>query len=215
MKTTLITLLALACAAHAATMVDSIETKWIVGPNTAGNFYCGNYTLQFTLNTGYTIENSGALLAYYWGNNGAAAYGANGIYLTPIEGSDSTFTLNLACGSLSRTGKFTQFTPESPANRSTSFSTPIQIGVTYTLSVIGRNQSQTPTLTWDSGSETAASYNGNMSNGNAGHVMSGSLNYGIKVPYVEPQPSVPEPTSATLSLLSLAALACRRRRAKA
>ena len=87
---------------------------------------------------------------------------------------------------------------------SVAFTTTIQKGVEYTLSVTGASAAMPPTLSWTDAelgtqSETLASYNGNM-NGNADIV------------YAVNTEMIPEPATATLSLLALAGLAARRRR---
>ena len=77
-------------------------------------------------------------------------------------------------------------------------------------SVKGGEQAMVATLTWEGQTETleTLTYAGNMVCGNASQFMNYAQNNGVEVP----APTVPEPTTATLSLLALAGLAARRRR---
>ena len=202
MKKTLIALLALAGVAAAATeTVNTIDADWGTAPVKGNDFYSADYTLTFTLDALYTLEKSGSVLGFYRGSAVNDSHGYNAIVL---GGSDDALTLTVGRGRAfapvdNATGidAGTTFTFQD----SVTFTTAIQKGVTYTLSVAGANKAMTPTLTWDGGSETLASYNGNM-NGNA--AITSALNPGTI--------TIPEPTTATLSLLALAGLAARRRR---
>ena len=205
MKKTIIALMALAGIACGANTIDAAFTTV---PTTENNFWSDDYVFTFTLAEEYDIATSGAVLGAYWGtqknNNGDdPGLSANAIYLTENNGA---LTLNLGDGRLSSilgsTGTL-DYTISFTNGRGTSFSdVTIQKGVTYTLSVGGASQSMTPTLTWDGGSATAAAYNGNMNGYTA------TMNYGVSSGIS----TVPEPTTATLSLLALAGLAARRRR---
>ena len=203
MKKTLIALLALAGVAAAATeTVNTIDAAWGTAPSRENNCYSASYTLTFTLDALYTLEKSGSVLGFYRGSAVNDSHGYNAIVL---GGSDDALTLTVGRGRAfdtvdNATGidADTTFTFQDKV----TFTTAIQKGVTYTLSVAGASGTMTPTLTWgDGGSETLTSYNGKM-NGDA--ALTSVLNPGTI--------TVPEPTTATLSLLALAGLAARRRR---
>jgi len=202
MKKTLIALMALAGVAAAET-VNTIDAAWGTAPARGGEFYSASYTLTFTLDALYTLEKSGDVLGFYRGSAINNSHGYNAIVL---GGTDDALTLTVGRGRAYDTvgdatgiDADTTFTFASGASDKVTFTTTIQKGVTYTLSVTGASQAMTPTLTWDGGSETLTAYNGNM-NGNAD--LTKALNSG----------TIPEPTTATLSLLALAGLAARRRR---
>lgn len=207
MKKTIIALLALAgvAAAETTTTVDTIDAAWGTAPAVAGNCWSGDYTLTFTLDSLYTLEGSGSVIGFYRGSATNDTYGYNAIVL---GGTDTALTLTVGRGRAYNTednatgiDAETYFTFAGGADDKVTFSTTIQKGVTYTLSVTGGDQAMTPTLTWNGGTETLASYKGNM-NGNA--ALTNVLNKGTI--------TIPEPTTATLSLLALAGLAARRRR---
>ena len=217
MKKTLIALMALAgVAAAAIEEVNTVDAAWGTAPIKGGDFYSASYTLTFTLDTLYTLEESGSVLGFYRGSSVNDTYGYNAIVL---GGSNDALTLTVGRGRAYDTvddatgiNADTSFTFASAADDKVTFTTTIQKGVTYTLSVTGGDQAMTPTLTWAGGTETLASYKGNM-NGDA--ALTSALNLGtitIETPDVPVNPSVPEPTTATLSLLALAGLAARRRR---
>ncbi len=216
MKKTLITLMALVGMASAATTIDA---QFTTVPTTEDNFWADDYVLTFTLAKEYDIATSGAIVGAYWGtqknNNGDdPGLSANAVYLT--ASSNGALTLNVGDGKLSsilgNTGTLDNTITFTSARGTTFTGVTIEKGVTYTLTVVGANQSMTPTLTWDGGTATAAAYNGNM-NGNTA-----TMNYGvnpgitIEVPPTPETPAIPEPATATLSLLALAGLAARRRR---
>ena len=213
MKKTIIALMALAGAAAAATeQVDTITAAWGTAPVLAGNCWSADYTLTFTLDELYTLENSGSVLGFYRGSEVNNSHGYNAIVL---GGSDEALTLTVGRGRAYDTvdgatgiSADTYFTFAPEATDKVTFTTTLQKGVTYTLSVTGGDQAMTPTLTWEGGSETLTSYKGNM-NGNA--ALTSALNKGT-ITIEKQDPTIPEPTTATLSLLALAGLAARRRR---
>ncbi len=202
MKKTLIALMALAGVAAAET-ITGLEAEYTVAPVLAGNCWSGDYTFTFTLLENYTMEEFGTVLGFYRGSAINDTYGYNAIVL---GGSDTALTLTVGRGCASDTvddatgiDADTTFTFQDKA----TFTTTIEKGVEYTLTVTGASGAMTPTLTWNGGTETLASYNGNM-NGNA--AFTNVVNPGVI------EITVPEPTTATLSLLALAGLAARRRR---
>ena len=209
MKKTLIALMAMAGMAFGETItVNTIDAKFTDAPVLAGNCWSDDYVLTFTLTEDYTLAGSGSVVGFYRGGGKTDPYGYNGIVL---GGSDEALTLTIGRGCANNTtgdatgiGATTTFTFQD----NVTFTTTIQKGVVYTLSVTGGDQSMTPTLTWDGGSETLASYKGNM-NSNA------ALTYAVNAGTITKEvvtPAVPEPATATLSLLALAGLASRRRR---
>ncbi len=212
MKKTIIALMALAgIAAAESVTVNTIDAVFTKAPEVAGNCWSGDYEFTFTLDDAYTMENSGTVLAFYRGSAVNDTYGYNAIVL---GGSEDALTLTVGRGRANATvdnatgiNADTTFTFAGAADDKVTFTTTIQKGVTYTLTVTGGDQSMTPTLTWADGSETLASYKGNM-NGNA--ALTSVVNPGVS--YTVELPAVPEPTTATLSLLALAGLAARRRR---
>ncbi len=202
MKKTLIALMALAGVAAAATeQVNTINAAWGTAPSRSGDFWSADYSVVFTLDALYNLAESGTIIGYYCGN---AVNDTYGYYAITLGGSNDALTLTVGRGRVMGTSDLNTATMS--YQDSVTFTTTIQKGVTYTLSVTGGNQAMTPTLTWDGGSETLASYAGNM---NGAAAITSVLNPGTITIEV---PSVPEPTTATLSLLALAGLAARRRR---
>lgn len=210
MKKTLIALIAcagMAVAAEETETITGLTAKFETAPAVAGNCWSGDYTFTFTLTEAYTMDDFGTVLGFYRGSAVNDTYGYNAIVL---GGTDEALTLTVGRGRAydtvdNATGidADTTFTFAGGANDKRTFTTTIQTGVTYTLTVTGGNQAMTPTLTWDGGTETLASYEGNM-NGNA--ALTSVANPGTMTV------TVPEPATATLSLLALAGLAVRRRR---
>ena len=210
MKKTLIALMALAGIACGAETLTGITAQFTTPPTTADDYWVNDYVFEFTLTEDYTLSDFGSVLAVYWGDqatNSTAGegYSCGAIYLTESNGvltlniGDGITNENLSNVDITSTTTFTN-------QRGTTFSTvEIQTGVTYTLSVTGANQDMTPTLTWEGESVTAAVFNGNMNGGNSGNA---TTNYKVNVGTV----TIPEPATATLSLLALAGLAARRRR---
>ena len=206
MKKTLIALMALAGVAMGAVVEDhlAIEAEFTTIPVVAGNCWSGNYVLTFTLAQDYTLQHGGSMVAFYRGSGTNDTYGYNAITL---GGTNEALTLTVGRGRVNNTlnnatgiGANTTMAFQD----SVTFDTTIAKGVEYTLSVAGATGAMTPTLSWVDAegiaqSLTANSYNGNM-NGNA------TLVYAVNTELI------PEPATATLSLLALAGLAARRRR---
>ncbi len=210
MKKTLIALMAMAGMAFGAAEDHlAIEAEFTTVPVQAGNCWSADYVLTFTLAADYSLENGGSVVAFYRGTAVNDGYGYNAIVL---GGTNEALTLTIGRGRAfdtvdNATGidADTTFTFAAAADDKVTFATTIERGVEYTLSVAGGDQAMTPTLTWGvDGVETLASYKGNM-NGNA------ALTYAVNTQYISTQ-IVPEPATATLSLLALAGLAARRRR---
>ncbi|MBR5195851.1 MAG: PEP-CTERM sorting domain-containing protein [Akkermansia sp.] len=202
MKKTLIALMALAGVAMADEHL-AIIAEFTQAPVVAGNCWSGDYVLTFTLAEDYTLQHGGALVGFYRGAAVNDNYGYNAITL---GGTNDALTLTVGRGRVlntlnDATGIGANTTVAYQDN--VTFTTAIEKGVTYTLSVTGGNQAMTPTLSWTTAegiqSETLAAYAGNM-NGNA------ALTYAVNTVMI------PEPATATLSLLALAGLAARRRR---
>ena len=207
MKKTLIALMAMAGVAMGAVVEDhlAIEATFTTAPSTAGNFWSADYVLTFTLAQDYTLQHGGSVVAFYRGSDANNDYGYNAITL---GGTDEALTLTVGRGRAQNTlnnatgiGANTTFTYQDKV----TFETTIAKGVEYTLSVAGATGAMTPTLSWVDAegiaqSLTAASYNGNMNGHQTNMVTAVNTEY------------IPEPATATLSLLALAGLAARRRR---
>ena len=198
--------MALAGVAMGAVVEDhlAIEAEFTTIPVVAGNCWSGDYVLTFTLAQDYTLQHGGSMVAFYRGSATNDNYGYNAITL---GGTNEALTLTVGRGRVydtlnNATGIGANTTMA--FQDSVTFDTTIAKGVEYTLSVAGATGAMTPTLSWVDAegiaqSLTANSYNGNM-NGNA------TLVYAVNTELI------PEPATATLSLLALAGLAARRRR---
>ena len=220
MKKTLIALMALAGIACGASTIDA---QWVTAPATAGDFYAGAWTFTFTLDETYTIADSGYILGAWWSPSpNSSGVGSNAIYLTETEG---VLTLNVGRGGLNntdldKTTKFTQFN-DGNASDYVVRSEAIERGVTYTLPATltkaDSDKSGMLTIsdniggTWTAETGDTAWYKNNMSGANSG--ASQSMAYGVNSGVAVVTPSIPEPATATLSLLALAGLCARRRRA--
>lgn len=215
MKKTIISALA------AISLVASAQAVNELNITQAGDTWAGDYSFSFMLTSNQLSSlTDGAVLAAYWGSvrdvNGGnvTTYYSNA--LTAVV-SDGAVTLKIGRGELSGLTKDTASSYVLASNTtmhfqdSVSFTTTLSADVVYTLSVTGGNQAMTPTLSWAGGSEALASYKGNM-NGGVGNknLLNSDFNSNVAT-FVAP--AAPEPATATLSLLALAGLAARRRRA--
>ncbi len=219
MKKTLITLAALAVAsvASAADITnttgffssDSIYSDGSIttmsGLGQADGCATG-YTFTFELGVSDLGDNHDVVVAAYWNN----AYSSLGAHAFVIDGATMKMTVGL--GSLGNTtdqpdgasvyNTWTWYTDA--ADRQGTFDTVLTSGITYTVTLTDATAgAQVATLSWvDADGVTqssTAAYRGSM---NGGEWITGSVVSKV----------VPEPTTATLSLLALAGLAARRRR---
>ncbi len=190
MKKTLIALAALAMAsvASAAPYTFTIPT--------GGNFYAGDYEFDFMVHDIADVSTAGTTLMSYSGTDSGNDYGQNWYKLTLTENRLIKLTVGRGNGTTYQD--------------SATFATAIVVGEHYHVSCVGASGAQTVTLTpYDTteldtaNAEIADPYNGNMNGGDANTKMTVTFNQTF---------AIPEPATATLSLLALAGLAARRRR---
>ena len=225
MKKTLIALMALAGVAMAA---GTGEFYVPVSPsNHVDDFGAGNYSFDFVIDsTDVTyVENAitslkgGSVLALYAGSYSGGSYYTNGFVLGVTDGA---ITLTVGRGTLSGLPDSTspilsttnlsisQYDYQNGGMFASADGTPItlQVGKSYTIvnvsEVVANDIKQNVSLyvTGESTALATVTYKGNMF-GKANTIsVWGNATYNV----------VPEPTTATLSLLALCGLAARRRR---
>ena len=231
MKKTLIALMALAGVAMAAPND--------LGITTGANFYAGDYAFTFKVaENQLSADDTSDVLGLYYGSFDSAAYCSNGFVLN-YNVESGAITLSVGRGSMGTVGtaqnpsitESTTFSINGDGVSGGTFDTTLVVGQTYTvINVMGTGDNTSNvslyagslnynTDGWYSWTEVdgsavqvpavalaTVSYKGNMNGGNAGTTMVsvGNSAYDIQV--------IPEPATATLSLLALAGLAARRRR---
>ena len=193
---------------------------------TLGNFYAGDYSFSFTINADdvtYNTEdaitglNGGKVLAVY-GQYSGTNYYTNAFVLNVENGA---ITLSAGRGSLNGIANAdaaitsnTGYTFGSGTSDSATSDYALTIGTTYTIvnktTVVGTTGTQNISIYANDFSTPldTISYTGNMSGGNENTklVTWGNSAYNVA------NATIPEPATATLSLLALAGLAARRRR---
>ncbi len=212
MKKTIITLTALVAAFSGAASA-AITT----GPTYGGNFWISDFDFDFELTDALVADmtNNGTTytLAAYWGGNPNDWAGAN---MFTLSNTADGITLTAGRGALN----------ESDATATTvTFKNWNQSVVVYSGLTTGKYSVDTTGASGDNGQKVSLlqdgvilasdkAYNGNM-NGDDSTPQS-YFNTSFAVQSVQPgeggSDNIPEPTTATLSLLALAGLAARRRR---
>ena len=203
MKKTLIALMALAGVAAAASITKDTS---ITAP---ANLYAGAFDFSFTLEEAFAVTGDyDLLLAYYQVNNGnnytvnAFKLSDEGV-LTLDRGKDLTLTEGALteASTLGTTHDYSTFKVVDGTEAYT-LTTP----GTYTIKYLGGTNDHAAADHYLDGVKVA-SFTGGSHNMNG--AQAGGLNLDVKV---NAAVAVPEPTTATLSLLALAGLAARRRR---
>lgn len=180
-----------------------------------GNFFASNYTISLWLDASALTSGTQTALFGYYGTNAAAYWGSNALYLT------ESAHLGMGDGQLdTSTGSFTQ-------QRGTVSGTSVVLEgglLNVTLSVTGATGRQSVDVYVNGSLLETLTYNGNM-NGNSNPINSWinpALTWG-EVKWTNEKLGaeqiagfaglqVPEPASASLGILGLAALMMRRRR---
>ena len=188
---------------------------------TGGNFYAGDYTLSLWVDTNSLSTTGNTLLFAYSGSTSSNAQGYNGIMW---NGADQTITMGR--------GNFTANNMNiawDSTNYSTSSALTLGEGLVNLTFAVSNNGGNHTADIYINGVKTTTldAYVAKMNGGGAGTQMKYHLNTGVdygtigltneKLTTAEQviefaSPTVPEPTTATLSLLALAGLAARRRR---
>ena len=234
MKKTLIALMALAGAAAADTDTTVYNPK--AGTLTLGadggemyadkNYYAGEFSFSFEITeTDLTLDGTIIIAAYYGANNPGGGYGVNAFTITGDGEGNLTLQLERADG-LSNTSLSDSVTLSTPRDKSTFKASESAYELTtgsYTIDFLGgANGSAAANLILDSNvvaSFTKGNHNMNGSgsdDGSADGTTLTALKFAANSNFVTGTttftPNIPEPTTATLSLLALAGLAARRRR---
>ena len=232
MKKTLIALLALAGVAAADTTVyNPKEGSLTLGADGGEmyadkNYYAGEFSFSFDITETYlTLDGTIIIAAYYGQNNPDGGYGVNAFTIIGDGAGNLTLQLERANG-LSNTSLSNSVTLSSPRDKSIFKASGSAYELTkgsYTIDFLGgANGSAAANLIL--GSNIVASFTGgnhNMNGSGSGDASADgtaltTLKFVANSNFVTGTttftPNIPEPTTATLSLLALAGLAARRRR---
>lgn len=237
MKKTLIALMALAGVAAADTTPNTVynpnEGTLTLGADGGEmyadkNYYAGEFSFSFDIaETDLTLNGTIIIAAYYGANNPDGGYGVNAFTITGDGNGNLTLQLERANG-LSNTSLTDTVTLTTPRDKSTFKADTAAYTLTegsYTIDYLGGgNGSAAANLILNSNvvaSFTGGNHNMNGSgstNGNAVGKDLTTLKFVANSNFVTGTTTftsnIPEPTTATLSLLALAGLAARRRRRK-
>ena len=210
MKKTLIALMALAGVASAADYTyDATMSK--------DGYWADSYTFQFLIENKDLVADD-TVLTFYCTNFNTSPLFANAFMFKVADNGDITLKVGRGkivadawdtTNSVPEARNDTDFTIDSTSGNSAIFSTsdttPLTLnrGTIYTVTGVGTSQDvQTVTLTAADGTSSTITYNGRMNGTNVSSLTT-AFNQNF---------AIPEPTTATLSLLALAGLAARRRR---
>ena len=200
MKKTLIALLALASVASALTITE--DTTMAPG----GNYYAGSF--DFTFEVLDIPSETDYILGYYASASASGGYSGNVFTLTNTNGAltlslDRVHSISVSDGEITGTGTVTNssvFTADGAAYQLT-------MG-TYKVDYLGGTNGAAAADLYLDGVKVA-SFTGGNHNMNGGGDGTATLNVVAKNGFQV----IPEPATATLSLLALAGLCARRRRA--
>ena len=181
-------------------------------------YWADAYTFQFLIAEDDIITND-TVLTFYCTDFNTAPLFANAYMFQVADNGNITLKVGRgqivadawdATNSIPEARNDTQFTIDSGNGNSAVFATnattplTLERGIVYTVIGVGTSSEvQTVTLTAADGTTSTVTYNGRMNGSNIANGLKTAFNQSF---------AVPEPTTATLSLLALAGLAARRRR---
>ncbi len=226
MKKTIIALLALAgvAAADSITLPGNTDYTWVAGSN-ANGIGTGAVTADIVKNLADAITAAGVDWTGWFGGTGQG-YGADsyGSDISITSGSSFSFTCRPALSGeyvalgVALPGAAESITLSFDTNNKLGYSVWSYDGTTATELIGSTYQSGSGSVSQTYSTDTVEAsqlfvlWTANHSSGNAGGG-AGITVSNIQLSYsAAPSASVPEPTTATLSLLALAGLAARRRR---
>ena len=201
MKKTIIALMALAGVASAATVWD--DTTMAPG----GNFYAGAFDFTFVLDEALPTSTQ-YLLGYYAEPAASGGFAANVFTLNYNAGNGLTLSLDRVDSVTLTDGDISSVNTIKNSSTFAGTSGAYVLGAgTYTVDYLGGTNGSAAADLYLDGTKVASFTGGNHNMNGGGPNGTATLNVKVNSAYV-----VPEPTTATLSLLALAGLAARRRR---